>query len=281
MVEMFTGAVEDSPWEWAKGRRRFFTSMGRDTVVGVVSALVVAVLSKYLGVQDWAQTLGIALISGLVVGVGLPNAETLFWLSRRKSVLMDEENQRLAEQLRLEREKTNSGSLGRVKPLRLDFDVPSGAPYYEEYSIQRVTTTASGQQIPSGPKSVKQVYRVCARNVGATSIANVSVTLVRFEPALPRYNDLPLHQMHDVGVNGVCQQTFSLGPSDHQFVDLFFKHSVDNFFQVCHVLSHLNQAITGDSYRAIVAVKGGDAAPTLYTFNVRVESDRLLVELAP
>jgi hypothetical protein len=166
----------------------------------------------------------------------------------------------------------------KSEPLRLSFD-PRIAPYYEEYPIQRVITTASGQQVPSGPASVKQVYRVCAHNDSAVTVENISVMLTRLDPSVQRYNDLPLHVMHDAGINGVYQQTFSLGPHDHQFIELFFKHSVDKDFKVCHALSHVSQDIASGAYRAFVTVKGRNTRPRPYAFNVRIESDRLFVDL--
>lgn len=94
-MELFTALSTETAWEWAKNRRRFFTSPLRDSVVGVISAVVTAVLSYAFGIDDWVRAGLVPIAVGLIVGGGLPFLEAAWWWAQRDRVLLEEENQRL------------------------------------------------------------------------------------------------------------------------------------------------------------------------------------------
>lgn len=95
MAELFEAVSEDSPWEWAKKRRKRFTSPWKDSLGGAVLGVVAGFLMWITHVMTWRRDATVAILSGAFVGVLLPLGETLWYRLRRNSILKDEELERL------------------------------------------------------------------------------------------------------------------------------------------------------------------------------------------
>jgi hypothetical protein len=97
-MDLFQSAATETPWEWARARRRWFTSAFKDAEAGVVTAVVTGMVSHFAGERDWLHAALIGVGAGLLAGFIPPQVETLIWYSRRNRVLLEEENRRLREE---------------------------------------------------------------------------------------------------------------------------------------------------------------------------------------
>src|SRR5262245_11263661 len=93
--EMFHSASIETRWEWAKSRRQVFTSPLRDSVLGILAAIITGLVSYFGGEASGLRATAIASIAGVLVGVIPPHAEALLWYIRRNRVLLEEEVERL------------------------------------------------------------------------------------------------------------------------------------------------------------------------------------------
>ena len=94
--DIFSSQSTETPWEWVRKRRKVFTSPIKD----FLGALVPAIITGVFRYQAGDPGLRIALIvSSIAVGsaFALPQLETLYWRIRRRDILLDERERKLAE----------------------------------------------------------------------------------------------------------------------------------------------------------------------------------------
>ena len=90
-LQMFKSHSVETPWEWAKARRTWFTTPKQDAVAGVVTGIATAILDFFLNA---GSSLGRSIVAGVFVGVIggvlMPFLEAVVWLVRRKAVMLEE-----------------------------------------------------------------------------------------------------------------------------------------------------------------------------------------------
>jgi hypothetical protein len=95
--DLFTLQVAETPWEWARARRQWFKTPMKDVAGGAVLGLLGVGVRLATGNENWGRATFEAFVITCVGAVVLPNIEALYWLLRRRSVLLDEREKRVAE----------------------------------------------------------------------------------------------------------------------------------------------------------------------------------------
>jgi hypothetical protein len=156
---------------------------------------------------------------------------------------------------------------------------PDTVPYREEIRRHepQVFIVGGTDRTFKGPPATftQRIFRVCARNTGPDPFDKVAVLLKNLAPAVQRFNDVPLHQMHDNNTDEIYQQEFSLGAYDHKFVDVVFMNSTEKHCRLYHAAQHIDQQLPGNAYIATLAVKARGHKPNYYRFEIRVDGGEL------
>jgi hypothetical protein len=125
MRQLFAGIAAETPWEWAKGKRRVFTSPIKEVMIALLSAVVTASVAFYVGDQDWRQSLLIAAVTGVLVALIPPQVETLWWRLRRDTILLEEQR---TENARLLGERDERQREDRQREMRQEKERESQLP---------------------------------------------------------------------------------------------------------------------------------------------------------
>src|SRR5262249_7454863 len=96
--DLFAAVSVDTPWEWARARRRWFNSPVKDALGAAATAIGASYFSRAVGRADWPMVLLQGVFGAVVGRAGLPFLETLFWLARRNGILKSEEIERLQQE---------------------------------------------------------------------------------------------------------------------------------------------------------------------------------------
>jgi hypothetical protein len=95
--DIFSAQSTETPWEWAKARRQWFKTPAKDLIGGAFLAVPGLVVRFSAGNPNWVRATVEAVGTALLGAVVLPNLEALYWLSRRRDILLDEREKSLAE----------------------------------------------------------------------------------------------------------------------------------------------------------------------------------------
>ena len=116
MAQLFGGVGAETPWEWARKQRHLFADPIKETVTGVVSAVLTAYLSYKAGVQDWKQAGLIGVAGGVVMGLGPSAIETIIWRLRYRRIIAEEANEDLRQEISELREALATRTLQSAQP---------------------------------------------------------------------------------------------------------------------------------------------------------------------
>lgn len=97
VADLFTTQSTDTPWEWAKARRQWFKTPGKDLAGGAFVGIVGFIVRYASGNVNWVRSTVEALVIAVAGALVLPTLEASFWLARRRSILLDEREKRLDE----------------------------------------------------------------------------------------------------------------------------------------------------------------------------------------
>lgn len=272
---MFSHSSVPPRWQYAMQKvPKFSWKRSRKELLG--QAVLVIIFLIFFPQPDAESNIKALIAASVVTFVLMPYFERGYYLLIAPQALLKLDHARMRrENAQLQRR------IDRLTPkhdLRLSFE-PGKAPYFESYPGQSAVVAGNGKQTIVGEPWIKQLFRICAHNDGQDSIEDVSVSLTRFDPPLPKFNDVPLHKMHD---NDVWEKSFHLNPDDHQFVDLVFKRSTETEFRLYHAVPFLEQKVPAGKYDAILSIKGRGHRARFYRFNVSVdENGDLNVSMQP
>jgi hypothetical protein len=148
----------------------------------------------------------------------------------------------------------------------------------EQYQMYIFPADEVRAQARAATGIIQRVFRVCAQNNGAEPADLVTVLLNRLEPPVQRFNDIPLHLMHDNNAEGVFQQSFSLGANDHKFIDVVFMNTFEKTCRIYHAAQHIDQILPGAAYTATLSIKARGHKPRYYQYKIRVSAGELSFE---
>jgi hypothetical protein len=86
---LFESVAEETPWEWAKKRRRIFTSPLKDFLSGLFVGIAGGIYRYAAGDRNWKIAVVVSLLT-LAFAVGLPLLETVVWRLRRNKILLED-----------------------------------------------------------------------------------------------------------------------------------------------------------------------------------------------
>jgi hypothetical protein len=95
--DIFISQSTETPWEWAKARRQWFKTPAKDLLGGAFLALPGLAVRFSAGNPNWVRATVEAVGTALIGAVILPQLETLYWRIRRRGILLDERERKLAE----------------------------------------------------------------------------------------------------------------------------------------------------------------------------------------
>lgn len=193
MVDLFDGLSRETPWEWAKKRRRIFTSPGRDMFIAFLGSLTTLVILVAAGAENWLLSVGVSVGVGVVTRVLPPIGETYYYYRQRDRILLEEELERHRQAAVAKETETASnadGISGKFNDVVLGqgtVTTPLNETFEGAFIMLRVTLTNTGK-----PAAVES-YRFSA-TVGTVQIWGESQSIpehAEFPPAMS--GGVPIH----------------------------------------------------------------------------------------
>jgi hypothetical protein len=95
--DIFSTHATETPWEWARARRQWFKTPAKDLTGGAFLALAGLLVRYSTGNVNWVRATFEAVITALIGAAVLPQLETVYWRVRRRGILLDERERKIAE----------------------------------------------------------------------------------------------------------------------------------------------------------------------------------------